>query len=310
MQRLEYRLEFQQRIVHLVYTGLLALRALLYLAIGSPFGGLFFLLLAGLGVGQFLWTGTFGVDATPEGLLLRGYTKRQFAWNQIAQIYPGSFLIQRRTYIRLVDGRTIRSWAPMHYWSMPDGMFDQKVATLQQWHAHYAMGGPPPAPSAPQQWGQPAFGGQGYGPPAPQPYVQGGPQQQWSPGYGAPQSPQPYAQNAPQPYAQGPAYGQGQPYGQPGGQPYGQNGQVPAYEENGAPPPAYGQAPAYGPNAAAPNPARPNAAGPGGAAAYGQGGPAAYGPDGAQGQPAGQQPAPRQPSEWTMMFGAEDQQGH
>ena len=35
MQQLEYRLEFQQRIVHLVYTALLVLRALFWLATGG-----------------------------------------------------------------------------------------------------------------------------------------------------------------------------------------------------------------------------------------------------------------------------------
>jgi len=260
MQRLEYRLEFQQRIIHLVYTALLGLRALLYLALDAPVAGVFCLLLAGLGVGQFIWAGTFGIDATPEGLLLRGLTKRQFAWNQIARVYPGSWLIQRRTYIQLTDGRTIRSWAPMHYWSMPDGSFDQKVATLQQWHAYYGMGAAP----GPQQWG-------GQGAAVPQ-------QQQW--GQPAPQAPQQWGQPAPQAqWGQQPVQPQ-QPYVQnqqpvQPQQPYVQNQQ-----QWGAQPPqqaGYQQQGEYQQQAAAP-----------------------------QQQAAAQ---PQQPSEWTMMFGADDQQG-
>lgn len=255
MQQLEYRLEIQQRIVHLVYTALLALRALAWLATGSFGVGILFLLLTGLGAAQFFWTGTFGMDATPQGILLRGYTKRQFAWNQVARIYGGNYMLgQRRTYVQLTDGRTIRAWAPMNYWSMPDGQFDQKVATLQQWHAHYSAGqGAAPQPAIPQQYAAPQqAAGQQYGAPQ-QSYPQGQPAQQYA-----------------QPYALGQPYGQAQPQ-----QPYAQQPDPYAQQQ-------YGRQPQSSP------PQQPSQ------------------------QPAQQSPAPAQEqppaSEWTMMFGAEEQQ--
>ncbi|HXA59759.1 MAG TPA: hypothetical protein VNW94_11405, partial [Streptosporangiaceae bacterium] len=163
MQSFAYRLSVQQRIVQLAVAGLMGLLALLQLASGVPGLGALFLLIAAMGVGQFFWIGTFGVEVTPHGITLRGYTRRYFAWNQIARIYGGNFMIgQRRTYFQLTNGAAIRSWAPMNYWSMPDAAFDQKVATLQQWHAHFAMGGQPPQQQYGPQLGtpQPQYGPQ------------------------------------------------------------------------------------------------------------------------------------------------------
>ncbi|MCW2937974.1 MAG: hypothetical protein JWN00_959 [Actinomycetia bacterium] len=217
MQSFAYRLSVQQRIVQLAVAGLMGLLALLQLASGVPGLGALFLLVAAMGVGQFFWIGTFGVEVTPQGITLRGYTRRYFAWNQIARIYGGNFMIgQRRTYFQLTNGSTIRSWAPMNYWSMPDAAFDQKVATLQQWHAHFAMGGQPPQQQygpqlgAPQpQYGAPQYGAPQYG--APQ---YGAPQ----PPYATPQIPQGYGPPS-QPYA--PPYAQPQQgYAHPQAAPY------------------------------------------------------------------------------------------
>jgi hypothetical protein len=282
VQRLEFRLENRQRIIYLVFAGLWLLIALMRAAVGFGGGAFFALLLAGMFGFYYYWYARFGVTLTPQDITLHGWTTRTYGWHEVRAIQPVNFLFQRRVAIEFVTGGRRRTWAPLHYWSMPDHEFDQKVYAMQQWHAQFAG-------QAPQQaYGQQAVYGQ-------QPYA--APQA----GYGQPQ--QPYGQ--PQDYGQQ-AYPQQQPQTQPQGyygqQPYGQ----PGYGQQG-----YGQPqqPGYGQPQPYPQQDYGQQQQPYGQQGYGQ--PAYDQPQ----QPYTQPPAPQAQggSEWTKMFGADsdpEQNGH
>ncbi|HEX6473203.1 MAG TPA: hypothetical protein VF069_29195 [Streptosporangiaceae bacterium] len=301
MQRLEFRLETRQRVLYLVLAGFWMLIALGRAAVGFGSGAFAALLIAGLFVFEFFWLARFGVTLTPQGITLHGWTTRDYGWHEVRAIQPTRFFLQRRASVEFVHGGRRRTWAPLHYWSMPDGEFDRKIYAMQQWHAQYAgqfgQPGQPPQPGWGQAgWGQPSYGQQPYGA-------------------------QPYDQ---QPYGAQPAYGQpdyGQPgYGQPDyGQPaYGQPdyGQQPypqqPYAQPGYPQQGYPQQPHDGRQGPYGQPGYPQQQHP----AYGQQSPPAYDQPSHQPyeQPAqpyeqqyGQPPAAQGPgsAEWTKLFGAD-----
>jgi hypothetical protein len=313
VQRLEFRLETRQRIIYLVLGGLWVLIALLRASVGFGGGAFFALLIAGLFIFYYFWYARFGVTLTPQGITLHGWTTKVYGWREVRAIQPTTFLFQRRAKVEFLHGGGRRTWAPMHYWSMPDPEFDRKVYAMQQWHAQFA-GQPGQVPQ--QGWGQQGYGQQSYDPqsyglPPAQPAGYG--QQPYGqPGYGQ----QDYGQ---QDYGQ-PGYGQ-QDYGQPGyGQqaypqqaqpqgPYGGQQGYPQQQPYGSQP-GYGQQQPYGQQDSYGSPQQPY-----GQAEYGQpaepyGQPDAYGQQPSYGQPAsyGQPPAPQgqgQGSEWTKMFGAD-----
>lgn len=86
----------------------------------------------------YFWSGTFGMTLTPEGVELRGWLTRAYAWPEIEVIYPTTRWFVWRTVLRLTNGAVVYSRAPQHYWSRPDRQFDAKVETIRQWHAYYA----------------------------------------------------------------------------------------------------------------------------------------------------------------------------
>jgi hypothetical protein len=224
MQRLEFRLETRQRVIYLVIAGFWVLIALLRAAAGAAGGALTGLLLAGFFVFEYFWIARFGVTLTPQGITLHGWSTRTYGWHEVRAIQPTTFMLQRRTAVEFTTGGRRRTWAPLHYWSMPDPEYDRKVYAMQQWHAQFAG-------QAPQQqaYGQHPYGQQ-------QPY--GYPQHPY--GQQQPYAPQGYAQQA---YGGQPAYGQQQPYQE---QPYGQQQQPYGQQTYGQPDP-YGQPQHYGP---------------------------------------------------------------
>jgi hypothetical protein len=318
VQRLEFRLEFRQRVIYLVLAGVWVLIALVRAAVGFGGGAFLALLLAGVFAFYFFWYARFGVTLTQQGITLHGWTTNTYGWHEVRAIQPTTFLLQRRTAIEFVHGGRRRTWAPLHYWSMPDQEFDRKVYAMQQWHAQLAG----QQGQVPQQgWGGPAYGQQ-------QAYGQ---QDYGQPSY----DPQAYGQQQPygqQPYEQAAGYGQQQPYGQPGygqpgyGQPgYGQQdywqgyGQQQSYPQQGQPPGPHGGQQGYPQQPQQPYGAQP---GYGQQQPYGQQEPQAqpYGqaepyrqPDAYEQQPYGGQPPASQgqpqsgqgSAEWTKMFGAD-----
>lgn len=223
MQQLEFRLTERQRKSYLVAAGILVCVSVLRLFTGDVPGGMTSLVTAAIVAAMYLISARFGLTLTPQGVTMHGYQKRVYAWNQIQSVEPTLFWFQRRTLFKFTDGTSRRSWAPMHYFSMPDPEFQVKVQGIQQWHAQFT--GPQ------QQFAQPP-----YAQPVPpqQPYAQ--PQQ--AP-YPAPNQQVPYAapgQQAPYPAAaqQAPyaAPGQQAPHAAPGPQqPYGQPAQPPAPQQ-------------------------------------------------------------------------------
>jgi hypothetical protein len=303
VQRLEFRLEFRQRVIYIVLAGFWVLIALVRASVGFGGGAFLALLIAGLCVFYFFWYARFGVTLTHQGITLHGWTTNTYGWHEVRAIQPTTFLFQRRTAIEFVHGGRRRTWAPLHYWSMPDQEFDRKIYAMQQWHAQVAG----QQGKAPQQgWGGPAQGPQAYGQ---QDYGQPSydPQAYGQQSYGQPSyDPQAYGQQS---YGQPAGYGYGgqQPYGQPG---YGQ----PGYGQQD-----YGQGQGQQPYPQQAQPQGPYSGGPQGypqQQPYGQQEP--YGqaqqPDAYQQQPYGGQPPAAQgqpqaggqgPAEWTKMFGAD-----
>ncbi|HEU5158092.1 MAG TPA: hypothetical protein VFU43_13935 [Streptosporangiaceae bacterium] len=306
MQRLEFRLEARQRVIYIVLAGFWVLIALLRAAVGFGGGAFLALLVAGIFGFYYFWLARFGVTLTAQGITLHGWTTATHGWHEVRAIQPTTFFFQRRTSIEFVHGGRRRTWAPLHYWSMPDHEFDRKVYAMQQWHAQFAG----QQGQVPQQgWGGPAYDGQSYG-------QQGYDQQAYGQqqGYGQ----QPYGQ---QQYGQSAGYGQqqyGQPgygqqdysqpdYGQPGygqqaypqqPQPQGPYGGQPGYPSQQPQQPYGGAQPDYGqqqPPYGQPDPygqAQPH----GGQADYGQQGYGQQQPPAQQGQGS---------AEWTKMFGAD-----
>lgn len=171
--------------IFLVIGGIWVLLGFLRLAVVDVTLGVITLVIAALFFFEYFWFGKFGITATPQGVTLHGYTTRQFAWHEIASI-GASRGLARRTVLRLTNGSKKRARAPMHYWSMPDPHFDEKIAALQQWHQYFS-GGPQQARQAPQG----RYGGYPSGPQQPRqgvPAQAPPPQQGWpaAPGYGQP----------------------------------------------------------------------------------------------------------------------------
>jgi len=216
MQQIEFRLEERQRRLYLILAGVWGVIGLLRLftSVGSALPAF---VVGGVMVLYYFQFARFGLTLSPQGLTMNGWQTQTYPWSQIQSIEKQKWWFQDRVLIRFTDGTSRRSWAPLHYFSMPDPEFDLKLQGLQQWHAQYA--GLPPV--------QQAFG-------APQPF--GGPQQPFgSPaqGFGAP------VQQPPAQYGQPPAYGQPQQgYGQQ--PPYPQQPPAPAQPQYGRP--QYGQA--------------------------------------------------------------------
>jgi hypothetical protein len=277
VQRLEFRLDVKQRIIYLVLAGIWLLIALMRAAVGFGGGAFVALILAGFFAFYFYWYARFGVTLTQQGITLHGWTTKTYGWHEVRAIQPTTFFLARRAAVEFTTGGRRRTWAPMHYWSMPDPEFDRKVYAMQQWHAQYAGQAPqqvygqqpygqqqPAQPYGQQGYGQQGYGQQGYGQ---QPYDQQqygqqqyGQQQYGQQGYAAQQQPYGYGQQQPQQPSDRPdQYGQQQPYGQQpyGQQPYGQQpyGQQPQsyyhqqpsdqqdYEQQQRPPDQYGQQP-------------------------------------------------------------------
>lgn len=96
-----------------------------------------------------------GVALGPQGLTIRGFhafatsdgmpanffrgfwTTRRYPWSQIRSITKGRLRLGDVTIVKLVDGTTVLTFAPMSHWAARDPAFDQKLAVMQQWHAHY-----------------------------------------------------------------------------------------------------------------------------------------------------------------------------
>ncbi len=193
MQPVVFRLSPAQRAANATYALVLfaILGLLRIVTMGLVFGLIVF------GVGVLVAALNFGLGAlwsltlTPEGVTIKRYGTTVIPWAELQTVTERNWLGTRQLkFIRRQGGAKI-SLAPMTHWMVKDPEFEQKLATIRQWHVQF--GGGYGAPGFPQQ--QP-YGQQPY--PGQQPYAQQ-PQQNYQQ--------QPYA--APNPYAAQ------QPYGQP-----------------------------------------------------------------------------------------------
>ncbi|GAB3673106.1 hypothetical protein GCM10027589_42820 [Actinocorallia lasiicapitis] len=226
MQEIQFRLTDRQRKLYLVLAAIWGVVALMNMVIS--FGrGLTYLVLAGVMVGYYFLFARFGVDLSAQGVTFRGWQTKTVPWNQIVSVQQTKFWFQDRALFTFADGSSKRSWAPLHYFSMPDREFALKVQGIQQWHQQYAsVAAQQPTFGQPQQ--------QQYGQPQPYGQPQGLPQQGVPPqGHGQPGYPQQGVpqQGYPQQYGQPQAYGQ-----QPPAPPYGQQPVPPQQGQSGPPP--------------------------------------------------------------------------
>ncbi|WP_067673879.1 hypothetical protein [Nocardia miyunensis] len=216
MPPLEFRLSPGQRAANAAWA--VVLFALLAILRGFTFGpavGIAFfvigLVLSGVNYGL---GGLWALTLTPEGVTIKRYGTTVIAWGEIQSVTERNWLGTKQVkFIRHRGGAKI-SLAPMTHWLAKDPEFEQKLATIRQWHMQYAGGfsGPGvPQPGLQQPYGQQPYaqqqpyGQQAY--PAQQPYIQQ-PQQNY------PQQPYPAPNpgGAPQPYGQ-PQPQQAYPYG-------------------------------------------------------------------------------------------------
>ncbi|MBU3061592.1 hypothetical protein KO481_08655 [Nocardia sp. NEAU-G5] len=219
MQQIEFRLSPAQRAANAGFSLVVfAIIGLLRLVTqGLALGVAFFVLGIVVSALNFGLGALWSLTLTPEGVTIKRYGTTVIGWGELQSVVERNWLGTKQVkFIRRQGGAKI-SLAPMTHWLVKDPEFEQKLATIRQWHVQFGGGA-----GAPQQpYGQQPYGQQGY--PAQQPYAQQQPYgqqqayaQQPQQNYGQ-QPPQNYGQ---QPYpAPNPAAAQ-QPYGQPPQQGY------------------------------------------------------------------------------------------
>jgi hypothetical protein len=74
----------------------------------------------------------YGVELTPNWLVLRGNRRREIAWRDIIGLEIRRTVGIRRVVVSVADGRRIVLRAPM---SFLDHRFDHKVQVLMDWWA-------------------------------------------------------------------------------------------------------------------------------------------------------------------------------
>lgn len=181
-QRLVHRPTTGYRVARLVVAGLLALTGLYFLASGDPAVAVLDFIGAGFNVGLFHALERYGVALGPDGVILRGFTTRRYGWEQVYAIETTTFFGERQVRIDLMDGTSVKTWAPRHSWMTPDGEFDVKAAAMRQYHqvrraalfriplaASGRPAAPPPARSAPTRPEAPTFRGTPEVGPPPEP---------------------------------------------------------------------------------------------------------------------------------------------
>lgn len=80
----------------------------------------------------------FGVVATTQGLILRGWRTVWVTWPEVYAIEAHHRLGARRLRIELKSGTSLWAWAPFDDALAPDPKFDGRVKALQQWHLDHA----------------------------------------------------------------------------------------------------------------------------------------------------------------------------
>jgi hypothetical protein len=202
MPPLEFRLSPAQRAANAAWSiGLFAILGVLrMLTSGVVYGIAFFALGLVVSVLNFGLGALWSLTLTAQGVTIRRYGTTVIAWPEIQSVTERNWLGTTQVkFIRLRGGAKI-SLAPMTHWLVKDPEFEQKLATIRQWHMQYAGGYG--QPGFPQPTGQQAYPVQQQAYPAQQsfgqqPYV--------------PQQPYP----ASNPYPAPNPYPAQQPYGQP-----------------------------------------------------------------------------------------------
>jgi hypothetical protein len=249
MPPLEFRLSPAQRAANTAY-GLVIfaiLGVLRVLTDGLAVGIAFFVFALVLSAVNYGLGGLWSLTLTPEGVTIKRYGTTVVPWPEIQSVVARNWLGTKQVkFIRRQGGAKI-SLAPMTHWMVKDPEFEQKLATIQQWHMQFAGGYGAPGSPQQQPYGQQAYpaqqpyGQQAY--PAQQPYGQQQPAQQQPYGQQQPAQ-QPYGQQQPvqqQPYPAANPYAAQQPYGQPHPQQAYPNGAQPVPNQ-----PQYPNAPQQG----------------------------------------------------------------
>jgi hypothetical protein len=137
-------------ILALVPAGFVSMVAVAGLASGE---GLAYSLLAAAGVvvAQSLWSLTWGVDLTPESVILRGFRRRSIPWQQVQAIIRYEMLGQRTVRLILENGRPVTLRAPKSDLGLGRGAFERDFERLGQWWlAHRGESWRPLRPEAPR----------------------------------------------------------------------------------------------------------------------------------------------------------------
>jgi len=131
----------------LLYPGVGILLATSQLLSGNPAFAV--VLLIAFGVISLLQT-RWGIDLTPQALVMRGITRREIPWSEISGIESDSLLGTTMVRPHLVDGSRPRARAPLTGFLQRDPEFEAKLARIEEYwreHGGNANGSPAPPPA-------------------------------------------------------------------------------------------------------------------------------------------------------------------
>lgn len=135
----------------LLPAGLFFLVAVSGLTSGQDVGLAYFSLAAvGVVVAESLWALTWGVDLTPESVILRGLRRRSIPWHQVQAVIRYEMLGQRRVRLIPQNGRLVTLRAPTSLWGLGSAAYERDFQRIgQSWLAHRGESWRPEAPRMP-----------------------------------------------------------------------------------------------------------------------------------------------------------------
>lgn len=75
---------------------------------------------------------------TAQGVELKRWLTTMIPWKEIQSVQTGTDRVENFDMVEFVlSDRSELSWVPGHYLTTPDREFDQKLQTIQQWHARF-----------------------------------------------------------------------------------------------------------------------------------------------------------------------------
>jgi hypothetical protein len=143
-------------ILDFVPAGFMSVVALTGLASGELVGlAYIFLAAVGVIVAQLLWSLTWGIDLTPESVILRGFRRRSIPWQQVQAVIRYELLGKRTVRLILENGRPVTLRAPKSDLGLGRAAYERDFERIGQWWlAHRGESWRPLRPEAPRIPGQ------------------------------------------------------------------------------------------------------------------------------------------------------------